>query len=64
MSLQENINLKILVTGGAGFTGSSVVRELMKFTDFDVNNLDKLTNDNLNYRKDLIKKANSNEDGV
>ncbi|RAU19191.1 dTDP-glucose 4,6-dehydratase [Nitrincola tibetensis] len=32
-----------LVTGGAGFIGSAVVRELIKNTDFQVVNVDKLT---------------------
>jgi dTDP-glucose 4,6-dehydratase len=35
--------LKILVSGGAGFIGSAVVRELIERTDFEVVNLDKLT---------------------
>ena len=35
--------MRILVTGGAGFIGSALVRHLINDTDHEVLNLDKLT---------------------
>lgn len=51
---------KILVTGGAGFIGSHVVRLLVnKYADYQVVNLDKLTYaGNLENLKDVENKAN------
>ena len=37
------MTLRILVTGGAGFIGSAVVRHLIQNTEHEVANLDKLT---------------------
>ena len=38
-----NTKLKILVTGGAGFIGSSLLRHLIKYTSHSIINVDKLT---------------------
>lgn len=37
------MSLRILVTGGAGFIGSTVIRHLIGNTDHEVANLHKLT---------------------
>ncbi|WP_439638218.1 NAD-dependent epimerase/dehydratase family protein, partial [Spirulina sp.] len=35
--------MKLLITGGAGFIGSAVIRHIINFTTDEVVNLDKLT---------------------
>ncbi len=39
----ENKEKRLLITGGAGFIGSALIRQLMSKTNFKVLNLDKLT---------------------
>lgn len=43
MSSTKNLPQKIIVTGGAGFIGSALIRHLIQNTQDDVLNLDKLT---------------------
>ena len=49
----------ILVTGGAGFIGSALIRHLIQHTEHEVLNLDKLTYaGNLSTLKDVMDKPN------
>jgi dTDP-glucose 4,6-dehydratase len=53
-------NKKLLITGGAGFIGSHVVRIFVnKYPDYTIYNLDKLTYaGNLENLRDIEKKEN------
>ena len=39
----QNLSLKILITGGAGFIGSALIRHTINNTNYSVINVDKLT---------------------
>ncbi|BDX07678.1 dTDP-glucose 4,6-dehydratase [Planctobacterium marinum] len=43
MTSYKNLKLKVLVTGGAGFIGSAVIRHIISATECSVVNVDKLT---------------------
>ena len=51
--------MRLIVTGGAGFIGSTLIRKALKFKKYKILNLDKLTYaSNLNSIKDF--KSNPN----
>ena len=51
--------MKLIVTGGAGFIGSTFIRRALKYEDYEILNLDKLTYaSNLNSIEDLNSNPN------
>jgi len=43
LKIKQEDNMKILVTGGAGFIGSTEIRNLLSSTNHSVVNIDKMT---------------------
>ena len=62
MSYKDNI-MKLLITGGFGFIGSTLIRHILDTTNFEVINIDSKTStsmpESLNSYKHLQKHLNS-----
>ena len=56
MSIDKNVNARILVTGGLGYIGSHTVAEILRTTNWNVTVVDNLVNSTLAV-KDNIEKA-------
>ena len=56
MSIDKNVNARVLVTGGLGYIGSHTVAEILRTTNWNVTVVDNLVNSSL-IVKDNIEKA-------
>ena len=46
---RDTMNKKILITGGNGFVGSHVIEHVLKNTDWDIVNIDKMSYASLGF---------------